>query len=119
MPVNAAIDRGAIVLANPAERIKTMDVGFIGLGHMGAPMARNLLRAGHHLIVYNRTRSKAEALAREGAQIADRVADACQGEILITMLADDPAVEGIVFGDRGARSTLAGEAVKHVIWFEI
>ena len=58
-----------------------MDVGLIGLGHMGAPMARNLLKAGHHLIVYNRTRSKVEAL-REGAQIADRVA--------------------VVFGDRGA-----------------
>ena len=88
-----------------------MDVGFIGLGHMGAPMARNLLKAGHHLIVYNRTRSKAEALAREGAQIADRVADACQGEILITMLADDPAVEGVVFGDGGALSALRRDAI--------
>ena len=37
-----------------------MDVGFIGLGNMGAPMARNLLKAGHRLIVYNRTRSKVE-----------------------------------------------------------
>jgi hypothetical protein len=59
-------------------------VGFIGFGDMGAPMARNLLKAGHHLIVYNRARSKVETLAREGAQVADRVADACQGEILIT-----------------------------------
>ncbi|MHC2582971.1 3-hydroxyisobutyrate dehydrogenase-like beta-hydroxyacid dehydrogenase [Bradyrhizobium diazoefficiens] len=40
-----------------------MDLGFIGLGHMGAPMARNLLKASHHLIVYNRTRSDIEALA--------------------------------------------------------
>ncbi len=61
-----------------------MDVGFIGLGHMGTPMARNLLKAGHRLTVYNRTRSKAEALAREGAQVADRVADACKGDALIT-----------------------------------
>ena len=53
-----------------------MDVGFVGLGHMGAPMAQNLKKAGHHLIVYNRTRSKVETLAREGAQIAERVADA-------------------------------------------
>src|ERR1700733_10438217 len=89
-----------------------MDVGFIGLGHMGAPMAQNLLKAGHHLIVYNRTRGKVETLAREGAQIADRVADACQGEILITMLADDPAVEGVVFGDRGAHSALRRDANK-------
>ncbi|SDH60644.1 MULTISPECIES: NAD(P)-dependent oxidoreductase [Bradyrhizobium] len=88
-----------------------MDVGFIGLGHMGAPMARNLLKAGHHLTVYNRTRSKAETLAREGVQVADRVADACQGEILITMLADDPAVEGVVFGDCGALSALRSDAI--------
>src|SRR3984885_13055347 len=88
-----------------------MDVGFIGLGHMGAPMARNMLKAGHHLIVYNRTRSKVETLAREGAQIAERVADACQGEVLITMLADDPAVEGVVFGDRGAHSALRRDAI--------
>jgi 3-hydroxyisobutyrate dehydrogenase-like beta-hydroxyacid dehydrogenase len=74
-------------------------------------MARNLLKAGHHLIVYNRTRSKVETLAREGAQIADRVADACQGEILITMLADDPAVEDVVFGDRRALSALRRDAI--------
>ena len=80
-----------------------MDVGFIGLGHMGTPMARNLLKAGHRLTVYNRTRSKAEARAREGAQVADRVADACKGDALITMLADDAAVESVVFGDGGAR----------------
>jgi 3-hydroxyisobutyrate dehydrogenase-like beta-hydroxyacid dehydrogenase len=80
-----------------------MDVGFIGLGHMGTPMARNLLKAGHRLTVYNRTRSKAEALAREVAQVADGVADACKGDALITLLADDAAVESVVFGDGGAR----------------
>jgi 3-hydroxyisobutyrate dehydrogenase-like beta-hydroxyacid dehydrogenase len=88
-----------------------MDIGFIGLGHMGAPMARNLLKAGHHLTVYNRTRSKAEALAREGAKVADRVADACRNDVLITMLADDPAVEGIVFGEGGALSALPRNAI--------
>ncbi|MDB5635704.1 MAG: hypothetical protein JWP51_612, partial [Bradyrhizobium sp.] len=88
-----------------------MDVGFIGLGHMGAPMARNLLKAGHHLTVYNRTRSKAEALAREGAKVADRVADACRNDVLITMLADDPAVEGVVFGEGGALSALPRNAI--------
>src|ERR1700731_5494076 len=88
-----------------------MDVGFIGLGHMGTPMARNLLKAVHRLTVYNRTRSKAEALAREGAQVADRVADACKGDALITMLADDAAVEGVVFGDGGALSALPRNAI--------
>ncbi len=88
-----------------------MDVGFIGLGHMGTPMARNLLKAGHRLTVYNRPRSKAEALAREGAQVADRVADACKGDALITMLADDAAVESVVFGDGGALSALRRDAI--------
>jgi 3-hydroxyisobutyrate dehydrogenase-like beta-hydroxyacid dehydrogenase len=88
-----------------------MDVGFIGLGHMGAPMARNLLKAGHRLTVYNRTRGKAEVLAREGAQVVDRIADACRGDVLITMLSDDAAVEGVVFGDGGALAALGGNAI--------
>src|SRR3984893_12741879 len=88
-----------------------MDVGFIGLGHMGTPMARNLLKAGHRLTVYNRTRSKSEALGREGAPVADRVADACKGDALITMLADDAAVESVVFGDGGALSALRRDAI--------
>jgi 3-hydroxyisobutyrate dehydrogenase-like beta-hydroxyacid dehydrogenase len=88
-----------------------MDVGFIGLGHMGAPMARNLLKAGHRLTVYNRTRGKTEALASEGAQVVDRIADACHGDVLITMLADDAAVEGVVFVDGGALSALGRDAI--------
>src|SRR5882757_550011 len=88
-----------------------MDVGFIGLGHMGAPMALNLLRAGHRVTVYNRTRGKAEALAREGAQVAKRVADACHGDVLITMLSDDTAVEDVIFGEGGALSALGPNAI--------
>jgi 3-hydroxyisobutyrate dehydrogenase-like beta-hydroxyacid dehydrogenase len=75
-----------------------LDIGFVGLGHMGQAMARNLLKAGHHVIAYNRTRRKAEELAAEGAEIAERPGDACRGEAVITMLADDPAVEGVAFG---------------------
>jgi len=48
-----------------------MNVGFIGLGNMGQAMARNLLKAGHAVTVYNRTRSRAEALQAEGAHIAN------------------------------------------------
>jgi 3-hydroxyisobutyrate dehydrogenase-like beta-hydroxyacid dehydrogenase len=88
-----------------------MDVGFIGLGHMGAPMARNLLKAGHRVTVYNRTRGKAEALAREGAQVAERVADACHGDVLITMLSDDAAVEDVVFSEGGALNALGRNAI--------
>ena len=75
-----------------------MDVGFIGLGRMGQAMARNLLKAGFRLTVFNRTRSRAEELRGEGAEVADSPAGACKGEIVITMLADDNAVEEIVLG---------------------
>jgi 3-hydroxyisobutyrate dehydrogenase-like beta-hydroxyacid dehydrogenase len=88
-----------------------LDVGFIGLGNMGAAMARNLIKAGHRVTVYNRTRAKAEALAAEGARLADRVADACRGEVLITMLANDAAVEASLLGKGGAGQHLAAGAI--------
>jgi len=78
-----------------------MKVGFIGLGHMGAGMAANLLRAGHTVTVYNRTPGKAQALVEQGAHAAARVADACRGEAVITMTADDAALESVVFDDKG------------------
>jgi len=88
-----------------------MRVGFIGLGSMGLPIARNLLRAGHELTVHNRTRSKAEALAPEGARVADSLSEACTLEVVITMLADDAAVEQTAFGDGGLVNTLASGGV--------
>jgi 3-hydroxyisobutyrate dehydrogenase-like beta-hydroxyacid dehydrogenase len=84
-----------------------MNVGFVGLGRMCSGMARNLLRAGHSVTIYNRTREKAEALAAEGAIVADSPADACDGrEFVMTMLADDHAVEEVVFGKEGIASAL-------------
>jgi 3-hydroxyisobutyrate dehydrogenase-like beta-hydroxyacid dehydrogenase len=88
-----------------------MDVGFIGLGNMGTPMALNLIKAGHRVVVYNRTRSKAGALVAKGARIADRIADTCRGDALITMLSDDAAVEGVIFGSDGALASLGRDAV--------
>ena len=64
-----------------------MDVGFIGLGNMGAPMALNLIKAGHRVVVYNRTRSKAGALAAKGARIADRIAEGAQQRAIPAVLA--------------------------------
>ena len=55
-----------------------MDVGFIGLGQMGSAIALNLVKAGHRVVVYNRTRAKAEALVSQGAEVAESVADACR-----------------------------------------
>jgi 3-hydroxyisobutyrate dehydrogenase-like beta-hydroxyacid dehydrogenase len=83
-----------------------MKVGFIGLGHMGAGMAANLLKAGHDVTVYNRTRTKVEALVAQGAKAAAGVSDACRGDAVITMLANDDAVERVVFGDGGIIGSL-------------
>lgn len=75
-----------------------MRVGFIGMGSMGRPMARSLLRAGHEVSVYNRTRERSEALAGEGALVASTPAEAARNaEAVITMLSDDRAVEQVVF----------------------
>jgi 3-hydroxyisobutyrate dehydrogenase-like beta-hydroxyacid dehydrogenase len=77
-----------------------MKVAFIGLGNMGSQMARNLLKAGHELTVYNRTRSRADALEADGATVAEDPTEAVsEAEVLITMLSDDSAVESIIFGD--------------------
>lgn len=88
-----------------------MDIGFIGLGHMGSAMARNLLKAGHRVTVYNRSLSKAERLAEDGAQVAANPAAACRGDVVITMLADDDAVEQVVFGPQGILEGLGPDAV--------
>ncbi|HEY8519813.1 MAG TPA: NAD(P)-dependent oxidoreductase [Gammaproteobacteria bacterium] len=76
-----------------------MKVGFIGLGRMGQAMSNRLLAAGHDLVVYNRTRSKAEALEQAGATVAASVAEACRGrDAVITMVADDKALQEVVQG---------------------
>src|SRR5437899_749781 len=88
-----------------------MKIGFIGLGHMGSGMVASLLRAGREVTVYNRTPSKAQAPVEQGARAAAEVADACQGDAVITMLADDSAVEDVVFGEKGVISSLRRGAI--------
>jgi 3-hydroxyisobutyrate dehydrogenase-like beta-hydroxyacid dehydrogenase len=88
-----------------------MKVGFIGLGNMGRGMAANLLKAGHEVIAYNRTAEKAQALIQEGARYAARVQDACQADVVITMLADDAALESVTFGDEGIIHSLPTGAI--------
>jgi 3-hydroxyisobutyrate dehydrogenase-like beta-hydroxyacid dehydrogenase len=73
---------------------------------MGVGMAVNLLKAGHGLTVYNRTPAKAEALVAKGAGAAGSIADACRGDAVITMLANDQAVENVVLGRDGVISSL-------------
>ncbi len=88
-----------------------MKVGFIGLGQMGTAMALNLIKAGHEVTVYNRSRDKAEALAGEGAKVAATVAEACGGEAVFTMLAHDDALSAVVHGDGGVLASLGKRAV--------
>ena len=88
------------VAADTAERI-----AFLGLGIMGSRMARNLRAAGYDVVVWNRTRSRADEL---GEPIADTPREAAEGAgIVITMVVDAPQVEAVLFGDDGAAEGLA------------
>ena len=78
-----------------------MKAGFIGLGQMGRAIAANLLAAGHELTVWNRSPDKAAELVAAGARLAATPAEAAQGDVVITMLADDHAVEAVVHGAHG------------------
>jgi len=92
--------------------LAAMKIAFIGLGRMGMGMARNLLRAGHTVAVFNRSREKAEALADDGARVAISPADACRdAEAVLTMLADDQAVEEIVFGREGIAPAMKTDCI--------
>ncbi|MEJ0046180.1 MAG: NAD(P)-dependent oxidoreductase [Rhodospirillales bacterium] len=84
-----------------------MRTGFIGLGHMGAAMAANIVKAGHSVTVYNRSADKAAPLVAIGATAAAHLA----GEAVISMLADDHAVESMALGDGGIVASLPPGAV--------
>jgi 3-hydroxyisobutyrate dehydrogenase-like beta-hydroxyacid dehydrogenase len=87
-----------------------MRIGFIGLGIMGSRMAGNFLAKGHELVVYNRTRARAEALLAAGATWAEspRALAATPGlELICTCVADPPAMEEIAFGAQGFLAALA------------
>ena len=86
--------------------VDVMKIGFIGLGNMGAGMAGNLLKAGHEVTAYNRSQDKVAALAEQGATPAKAVAETCGGDIVITMLANDDAVEAVTFGNDGILASL-------------
>jgi 3-hydroxyisobutyrate dehydrogenase-like beta-hydroxyacid dehydrogenase len=87
-------------------------IGFVGLGSMGLPMATNLIAAGYHLTVYNRTASKAEPLVAKGAHRAARAGDVAQpGGIVISMLADDAAVRALVMGPDAIAERLAPDGI--------
>ena len=77
-------------------------VGFVGLGIMGGPMAKNLIEAGHELVLYNRTREKAEELAGDGVEVAESPKQVAEkSDVIITMLPDSPQVEEVLAGEDG------------------
>lgn len=89
-----------------------MRVGFIGLGTMGAPMARRLLEAGHDVVVHNRTREREEPLAALGAGRAASPRECAAGrEVVFTMVSDTPDLEQVVLGETGAVHGLERGAV--------
>jgi 2-hydroxy-3-oxopropionate reductase len=90
-----------------------MNIGFIGLGIMGKPMALNLLKAGHTLTVYNPSKPPVESLVAAGAEAGASCKEvASRSEVTITMVPDGPEVEDAVLGPEGA---LAGAAAGSVI----
>ena len=87
-------------------------IGFVGTGLMGRGMARSLIRKGHTVQVYNRTRAKAEEVAQLGAKVAATPADAARDAgVVVTMLADPKAVADCYEGKDGLLSTLSRDAV--------
>jgi 3-hydroxyisobutyrate dehydrogenase len=92
--------------------MKLEKIALIGLGTMGAGMARNLLAAGFPLAVYNRSRERAEALAQEGAKVSDSpAAAAADADVVISMLADDAASRAVFSGPDGVLSVVKPGAV--------
>jgi 3-hydroxyisobutyrate dehydrogenase-like beta-hydroxyacid dehydrogenase len=89
-----------------------MKIAFVGLGNMGSAMARNLIKSGQTLTVYNRTRSRAEDLQPMGARVAESVSQAAsEAEIMITSLADDRAVEDLILSPGSALEALPSGAI--------
>ncbi len=91
----------------------TPAIGFVGLGIMGKPMARNLMKAGYSLTIYNRSRSSMDELAAEGAELAGSSMEVAQRtEIFIAMVPDSPDSEDVIIGPKGAlKGAKAGSVI--------
>jgi len=87
-------------------------IGFIGLGLMGKPMARNLIKSGYHLTVHNRSRAAVDELVSEGAEAAACPKEAAaSADVIITMLPEDPHVEAVVGGADGVLASIRRNAI--------
>ncbi|UCE05216.1 MAG: 2-hydroxy-3-oxopropionate reductase [bacterium] len=94
------------------KEINKSKIGFIGLGIMGKPMAKNLIKAGYSLFVHNRSQAPVDELVREGAQPAKSPNTVAQhSEIVITMLPNSPDVETVVLGENGILAGVKAETI--------
>jgi 2-hydroxy-3-oxopropionate reductase len=102
-----------VALYKPGRMMSGERIGFIGLGVMGKPMARNLIRAGHQLVVHSRTRADADELAADGATVAATPREVAeQAGVTILMLPDSPQVREVLEGENGL---LAGAATGSLV----
>ena len=76
-------------------------IGWIGMGRMGFPMAERLIKAGHDVSIWNRTRAKAEPLAKIGGKVVDRLADLKSVDVLFSIVATGPDVQDVLYGKDG------------------
>jgi 3-hydroxyisobutyrate dehydrogenase-like beta-hydroxyacid dehydrogenase len=89
-----------------------VNIGFVGLGRMGRPIARRLIAAGHDVVVFNRTPGRIDELVDTGAHAADDVAAVCRGRpVVFTMLADDAALNDVALRPGGLRDSLSAGAI--------
>ena len=79
----------------------TQKIGWIGMGRMGFPMAERLIKAGHYVSIWNRTRAKAEPLAKIGGKIVDRLADLKSVDVLFSIVATGADVQDVLYGKDG------------------
>ena len=86
-------------------------IGWVGMGRMGYPMAERLLKAGHEVRIWNRTRAKAEPLAEKGATLVDSPADLADVDVFCTMVSTGKDVEQVYFGENGVLSGDASPAI--------
>src|ERR1051326_3286050 len=90
-------------------------LGWIGMGRMGYPMAERLLKAGHSLAIWNRTRAKAEPLAKQGGRIVDRPNELAGSDIVFTMVSTGKDLEEVYFGNNGLMTGASGPRPKILV----
>ena len=93
----------------------THSLGWIGMGRMGYPMAERLLKAGHAVSIWNRTRAKAEPLAAKGGQIVDQPSELAGQDIVFSMVSTGKDLEQVYFGPNGLVAGSSGQRPKILV----